>query len=195
MLSKLCFLAPHPHCAPLGFQSPEELITMDSLRQGHDGGGPDMYSMFDGFPCSNPTPRVVVAISIVNVGVAILNLQSPRFQESGLSLRARITWVLFWLSFVVASFHEACWFTAVACWGLGAFNPLRAGPHLGIAQTLLDGVIFILMLVGALLLLAFLVAAVSIVAYFKLASAFRRERPYASGKPMLGYATTQQGKC
>jgi hypothetical protein len=41
-------------------------------------------------------------------------------------------------------------------------------------------------LVGSLLLLAFLIAAVCIVTYFKLSSAFRRERFDVPSKSMLG---------
>lgn len=52
-------------------------------------------------------------------------------------------------------------------------------------RRLLDVVIFVLMVVGALLFLAFLLTAVSIVTYFKLVSAFRGDRQYASGKSML----------
>lgn len=84
--------------------------------------------------------------------------------------------MLFWLSFLVATFHEACWCTAIAYWGLRALNPLQAGPHLGAARTLLDAGMFILKLVGALLFLAFLVAAVSIVAYSKTAPGHSGEK-------------------
>jgi hypothetical protein len=159
---------------------------MDALLESRQRGAeiPDLGFVFDGFLCSKPDQSALITATLITACVGILSLLSPRHRHSNLSLIAGAFWAAFYLSFLIAAFYEACWFTAIISWAIHAANPFRSGSDLGTAQTLLHAAIFGIMLVGTLMMVAFWLMAV-VVTLLKLASIFRRDRVYTKRKSVL----------